>query len=211
MSEDRTLAMGFTDERFPRSAHICLIFNSEEERRKIVSEYLAAGFEQRNLVRYFADVTAPETVRSWLSERGVDAAAAEERGAFGILSALGAYCPEGHFDPAAVIAGLKKRYVLAENAGYTASRVSGEMSWVLRNRPGSERFLEYEALLNTIDTHYPHVGVCQYDARLFDGATLFKVLQLHPYMVSKGQIVRNPDYTRPEEFLQGLASHPSRS
>jgi hypothetical protein len=44
--------------------------------------------------------------------------------------------------------------------------------------------------------------MCQYDARRFDGATLFKVLQVHPYMVAQGQIVRNPFYLKPEEFLE---------
>jgi hypothetical protein len=44
--------------------------------------------------------------------------------------------------------------------------------------------------------------MCQYDARVFDGATLFRVLKVHPYMSAHGQIVRNPFYTRPEEFLK---------
>jgi hypothetical protein len=42
--------------------------------------------------------------------------------------------------------------------------------------------------------------MCQYDARLFDGATLFKVLQVHPYIIAQGQIVRNPYYIKPEDF-----------
>jgi len=32
--------------------------------------------------------------------------------------------------------------------GYPALRMTGEMTWVLRGLPGSERLLEYEAKLN---------------------------------------------------------------
>ena len=53
--------------------------------------------------------------------------------------------------------------------------------------------------------------MCQYDARLFDGATLFKVLQIHPFMVAQGQVVRNPYYLRPEEFLSGIGAPAARS
>jgi hypothetical protein len=64
--------------------------------------------------------------------------------------------------------------------------------------PGSERWLEYEALLNTLPTSFPRLGMCQYDARRFDGAALFKVLQVHPYMIAHGQIVWNPCYASPK-------------
>jgi hypothetical protein len=52
--------------------------------------------------------------------------------------------------------------------------------------------------------------MCLYDARLFDGATLFKVLQVHPYMIARGQIVRNPFYVRPEEFQEELNSRKNK-
>ena len=58
--------------------------------------------------------------------------------------------------------------------------------------------------LNTITDTFPYMGMCQYDARLFDGASLFKVLQVHPFMIAQGQLVRNPFYIKPEEFLAGL-------
>ena len=62
--------------------------------------------------------------------------------------------------------------------------------------------MEYEALVNTVlDTH-PVTPICQYDARRFDGATLLNVLKVHPMMIVQGQIVHNPYYMPPEEFLR---------
>lgn len=196
--------LGFTDERFKGACHVCLIYDHDDQRRRIVTEYLAAGIAQREVVRYFADGTPPETIRGWLLEKGVEVPAAEGSGCFGIMSAEAAYCPTGTFEPDGMIASNKARYVMAERSGFTGSRVCGEMSWALHGHAGSDRFLEYEALLNTVKVPFRHFGMCQYDARRFDGMTLYKVLQVHPYMVAQGQIVANPYYVKPEEYLARL-------
>ncbi len=192
---------GFTTEIIPECHHICLIYDSEEQRRKIVSQYLAAGLKQGEIVRYFADETSPEEVHAWLLETGIEPSKAEEGEPFKIVKAENAYCPSGKFVPQVVIDSAISRYAMAKAAGYTGSRVSGEMTWVLRGIPGSDRFLEYEMGLNTIRETFPYIGMCQYDARRFDGAMLFKVLQVHPFMVAQGQIVRNPFYIKPGESL----------
>jgi len=194
--------VGFTKEQLPGCHHLCLIYDDEEQRRKIVSEYLAAGIRQGDLVRYFADTTSPDEIRAWLSETGVDLQKAEEDGYFGIVRAKDAYCPGERFVPREVIESAVSRYAMAKKAGYRGSRACGEMTWVFRGIPGSEHFLEYEVRLNMINETFPYIGMCQYDARRFDGATLFKVLQVHPYMVAQGQVVRNPFYLKPEEYFE---------
>ena len=200
----------FAQEDFPECHHLCLIYDSEEQRRKIVSEYLAAGLKQGELVRYFADTTSTKEIRSWLLETGVELPKAEEDGAFGIADAESAYCPNGRFVPQEVIENMVSRYAMARKAGYRGSRACGEMSWALRDIPGADRFLEYEVRINTITETFPYIGMCQYDARLFDGATLFNILQVHPFMIAQGQIVRNPFYIKPEEFLAKLGMNRER-
>lgn len=195
------LDMGFTQEVFPDCNHLCLIYDNEEQRRKIVSQYLAAGVKRGEIVRYFADTTTPEDIRAWLLAMGVEP---REDDSFRIIKAESAYCPSGSLVPQQVIDNAVARYAIAKEAGFSASRACGEMNWVLRGIPGSERLLEYEVGLNLIHSDFPRVGMCQYDARLFDGAMLFKVLQVHPYMVAQGQVVRNPFYIQPEEFLAKL-------
>jgi hypothetical protein len=199
--KEQKIDMGFTQEVLPDCHHVCLIYDNEKQRRKIVSEYLAAGLRGGEFVRYFSDVTPPEDVRAWLSEIGVDLPKAEEDGAFGIIKAEEAYCPSGHFVPQDVLDGVATRYTTLKKTGYRGSRVTGEMTWVLRDIPDADRLLEYEVGLNLITDPFPHIGMCQYDAHLFDGAMLFKVLQVHPYMIAQGKVVRNPYYIKPEEFL----------
>jgi hypothetical protein len=191
------MEIGFTQEHLPDVHHLCLIYDDEVQRRKIVSEYLAAGVKRGEIVRYFADTTTPEEVHTWLAELGI---APGKDDAFRVVKAENSYCPDGIFVPQQVIDNAVARYTTARAAGYTGSRVTGEMSWALRDIPGSERLLEYEIGLNRIENDFPYIGMCQYDARIFDGATLFKILQVHPYMVAQGQIVKNPFYLKPEEF-----------
>jgi hypothetical protein len=119
-----------------------------------------------------------------------------------IFKAENVYCPNGQFDPQEIISGMVPRYEKAKQTGYKGMRSCGEMSWALRGIPGSDQVLEYEALINTVVSDFPFTGMCLYDARLFSGDTLFKVLQVHPYMIAQGQVVRNPFYIRPEEFLK---------
>jgi hypothetical protein len=203
MSERTTkLATGLTEEFYAKWGHVCLIYDDEDQRQEIVSKYIAAGLKQGEQVRYFTDTATADEVRAWLSRMGVELPADTESEAFRIAPAVGAYCPSGQFEPQKMIDGCKARYGVAQNAGFTGVRSCGEMSWVYKGLPGSERFLEYEVLLNTVKGDFPHIGMCQYDARVFDGATLFKVLQVHPYMVAQGQIVTNPFFMRPNEFAK---------
>lgn len=203
-TQRQAIDMGFTQEVIPECHHLCLIYDHEEQRQKIVSRYLAAGLRHGEVVRYFADTTPPEDVRAWLLHAEIEVPKAEQDGSFAIITAQNAYCPSGRLIPQEVVQRAKSRYAMAKEAGYRGSRVCGEMTWVLRDIPGADRFLEYEARLNTITETFPYIGMCQYNAHLFDGATLFKVLQVHPYMIAQGQIVRNPFYIKPEEFLTGL-------
>ncbi len=188
----------FIGEPSPNSAHICLIYDCEEDRQNFVSAYLAEGLRQGEQVRYFADTTTPETFRYWLLEAGVEFPDLLEPFSLGIARAAEVYCPEGRFDPRQFIAGMLPAVERSREAGYSGLCVSGEMSWALKGLPGAERLVEYEQLLNTVEMPFRFSGLCQYDARLFDGDTLDQVLRAHPWVVVEGKIVRNPQYSGPQ-------------
>jgi len=199
--EARSVAIDFKGELPEGSCHLCLIFDDDEQREKIASAYISEGLRKGELVRYFADASSPQDIRAWLARMGVELPEEGAGGPFSISASMDAYCPHGRFAPEEMIGGMLPRYERAKMAGYSGSRSCGEMTWALKGIPGSEKLLAYEAMLNTVGGDFPHSGMCMYDARLFDGATLFKVLQVHPYMIARGQIVRNPFYLRSEEAL----------
>jgi len=191
--------MGFTDERFPSGTHMCLIHSDEKERRKIIGKFLESGILAKEKVSYFADIMQPEEVREWLLNMDLEL---PEEDSFSILNAEHTYCTDGEFIPENMLNKLRTFYEQAKKSGYPNARVSGEMSWALKDIPGSERLMEYEALVNDVLVTHPVTAICQYDANKFSGKDILNVLKVHPMMVVHGQIVYNPYYMKPEDFLK---------
>nr|WP_254596065.1 MEDS domain-containing protein [Legionella micdadei] len=175
------------------------MYRDESERRRVISKYIESGILNNERIGYFVDIMKPEEVVDWLGELGIEVPKTSQ---VTITPAVTTYCPEGKFIPEQMLSCLKRHYEQAIADGFVGARLSGEMSWSLRNIPGSEQLIVYEALINTIlDTH-PVTAMCQYDVTKFDGGLIYDVLQVHPLMVVHGQIVKNPAYVRPDEFLR---------
>ena len=186
--------VGFSGGHFHAGTHICLVFREESVRRDIVGHFVESGVMDDERVFYFADSAEPGEVVNWLEALDVDVSAPLERHSLTIDRATATYCPDGTFVPERMLDTLKSAYSGAQSAGYPNSRVTGEMSWALRGFPGSDRLMEYEAAINTVVKTHPITAMCQYDANHFDGETIFRALQVHPYMVMGGQLVKNPYY-----------------
>lgn len=190
----RTIHLGFSRERVDQGMHMCMIFNGEEERRDIIAKFLAAGVEDGDRIGYFSDVWELDDLRGYLSELGVDIDALERKRAFSLDRAPGVYHPDGVFSPEAMWSRLQAAYRQAVADGYPGLRLSGEMSWSLKGVPGSEKLVDYESGVNRVIQSCPFTAICQYDANRFDGATLMAMLRVHPFMLARGQVVRNPYY-----------------
>jgi len=186
--------LGFSRKKFHPGTHICLIFRGEVERKKIVSKFIESGILNGEKVSYFVDVAKPSDVVDWLEKKDIDLSQYLEKDAFSITEAVNTYCPDGTFIPERMWGVLKDAYTVSEKEGYSNVRVSGEMTWALRGFPGSNRLIEYEAGINTVVKTHPVTAMCQYDVNEFDGALIYKALQVHPYMVMNGQVVENPYY-----------------
>jgi hypothetical protein len=198
--------MGFTKQTFPAGTHMCLIYNDDAERKRLISKFIDSGLATGEKVSYFADLATPSEIRQWLANKGVDLPEDEQDDRFGVLVAEKTYCPTGEFVPESMLDTLRAYYKQAVDDGYTGARVSGEMSWALRGVPGSNRLMEYEAQVNNVLATHPVTAICQYDATKFDGATIFDVLSVHPMMIVHGQIVQNPYYLKPEVFLKDFSA-----
>jgi len=205
-SVSKNISMGFTKKKFPSGTHICLIYRDEKERHKIISKYLEAGLLTNEKVVYLADRMKPQEVIQWLEEMDIELCPNKAKKQLSVSVATTAYCPKNKFIPDTMLTKIKKLYTKALAENYTNLRATGEMTWALRGIPGSERLLEYESLLNELVVTHPFTGICQYDANKFDGATIFDILQVHPYMITRGQIVKNPAYIQPDEFLKEYAN-----
>jgi len=195
------VSMGFTAEQFPAGTHMCYIYNDDKERKELIARFLESGLNSHEKVSYFVDELSPNEMRAQFRELGVHLPSEMDERDFSITSAQEIYCPNGTFVPEDMLQTLRLAYKRSCDEGFSGARVSGEMSWALRGMQGSERLIEYEAKVNTVLQEYPVTAICQYDARRFDGAMIFDVLNVHPMMIIRGQVVRNPYYIEPEKFF----------
>lgn len=184
-------------------AHLCYIYETEEEHRAVLVPFLRQGLEKGEKVLYITDARAAETILGYLSASGLDIEPSLAWGQLVILTSEETYVKQGAFDPAGMIGLLRETeaQVLAE--GYTALRATGEMTWALRGLPGSERLIEYEARLNEFFPASRCIGLCQYDMRCFDPQALLDVLRTHPTVIIGTELYRNFYYVPPEVFLGG--------
>jgi hypothetical protein len=75
------------------------------------------------------------------------------------------------------------------------------MTWALKEFPGVEDLVDYEAELNDFLPLYPQVIMCLYDLDLFDGSVVVDLLRTHPKLLLCGSLLDNPYYLEPAEFL----------
>lgn len=199
--------MGFTPERFPLGLHMCYVFNNDDERHEVMSRFINRGLDVGEFVGYFADVDTRDLVEEYLADMGIRVPDTAQGSNTLFQWARDVYCPDNHFSPEHMLRQLRTLHAKCHADCRHALRVTGEMSWALSpDVTGAERLIEYEARTNILFETHPLTAICQYDATKFDGATIFKVLNVHPVMVVRGQIVRNPYYVPAREYLasQGL-------
>jgi PAS domain S-box-containing protein len=184
--------------------HLCLLYESPQERLAAAVPFIAIGLKRNEKCIYIVDISTAEDVRKHLADEGVDIATAERSGQLSILHESTTYTKGGVFDPDRMIALLIDEAKKALSQGYTALRVTGEMTWVLRNLPGSERLLEYEARLNgEFFPKYSATAICQYDRWKFDFEILKGVIVTHPLLIRGDRVYHNFYYVPPQEFLSG--------
>ena len=199
----RSILLGFTSTPFPEGTHICYIYADDDERRTVMSAFVESGLNEGERVLYFVDDMTPEALRFVLAEQGIVLPGAED-GHVSVAAADETYCPDHRFVPERTLDMLRSTYTGSIKTGYPGVRGTGEMSWALKGFPGSDRLIEYETGINIMVRDYPITAVCQYDARRFDGATIFNVLNVHPMMIVRGQVVRNPYYDASEPYSPKL-------
>ncbi|MCK2212232.1 MEDS domain-containing protein [Actinomadura sp. ATCC 31491] len=160
--------------------HVCLAFAHEAEQRAVAGAFVSAGLDRGERVMYFTDDPAPDGVRDWLAEAGVDVSGAVASGRLEVLTAADSYLGPGRFDPDLMIALLRTTVGDSLAAGFAGLRVTGEMSWALRELPGAERLEDYERRVTGLFAEGDSAALCQYDARRFPAHRLTGLRCCHP-------------------------------
>ncbi len=196
----RLVSLGFTNQTVHEGQHICYLFNDDAERQDVICRFMESGLSANERVIYVVDTMTPEKLGDKLEALGVDLRTYGE--ALTLADSNAIYCPSGKFDRRAMIDRVRDEYLQSVDGGFAGARGASEMSWYLEDGCVEEASLmEYEAELNGLLEYYPMTLCCQYDTRLFDGNIIMNMLAIHPVIIVKGQLVKNPCYLGPERFL----------
>ncbi len=182
--------------------HLCLIYESLEEWRAVTIPFIAIGLQRRERCICVLSDQSADMVRAHLGQKGVDVASVERSGQLIIAYGPEAYTTEMSFEPERIIDLAIARTEEAIREGYSGLRVIGDMTWAVRDYPGLDKLLEYEARLNReLFPKYPCLGICQYDRRKFSSKLIKGVIMTHPLLVKENRVYNNFYYVPPEDFL----------
>jgi len=195
---NREISLGFTDEHVHEGTHICYIYSDEQERREVMSKYLQSGLLAREKVLALVDDISQRDMIERL--RAADMPA----DALTVLESVHGYCPSGKFDADQTLNLIRDFYRQAvDTEGYAGARGTGQMGWSIdHGRANIRDLIEYEARVNSLLDEHPYTACCQYDARMFSGEVIMDILSVHPIMIVRGQLVKNPFYVEPKVFLE---------
>ena len=193
---DRALAeLGIHD-------HLCLIYDAQEDQFAAAIPFIRIGLERNERCIYIADDNTATDVLVALRDNGVDVDAAIQRGQINVATKREAYLRADTFDPDYMISFLAEETEAAKADGYTALRVTGEMTWALGNAPGADRLMEYEAKLNEFFPTHNCLALCQYNRRRFPPEIIRDVIRIHPRIVYGRTVCRNPYHVPSAELLR---------
>jgi PAS domain S-box-containing protein len=182
--------------------HLCILYRTEKEHSHVFTEFLRQGLERNEKTLYIIDAHSADTILEYLKSDGIDVEEYVTEGQIIILTADESYTKNGIFDPDKMIQVLSQETEQALKEGYSALRVTGEMSWALRNLPGSERLIEYENKLNEFFPTARCLAICQYNMQKFEADILLQVLHTHPFAIIDAEIYDNFYYIPPEELVK---------
>lgn len=184
--------------------HICAFYRGAAQRNDVLLPYLREAIMAGDkCICVMDDPDTDELTRQLATQ--VDVAPARRSGQFDLMSSEDTYLAGGYFVTDEMIDFWERGVGGAVGAGYGFVRAVGEMTWALRDLPGVEQLLAYEACLNRFLPRYPQVVLCLYDLERFsDGNVLLDLMRTHPKVLLSGQILDNPWYMDPDDYLATL-------
>lgn len=181
--------------------HLCVFYRGDQERDAVLLPYLAAGLQAGDKCICVVDGCEPDAMRESLASADEATYSVDDR-QLDLLSADESYLRAQRFDIDSMLAFWEAGMQEAVDEGFTFIRAAGEMTWALRDVPGVELLVPYEAELNRSLRQYPQVILCFYDMERFtNGRLLLDIVRTHPKVLLGGTVVENPWYVNPDEFL----------
>lgn len=190
--------------------HICGFFDSREQQYEVIIPYIMEGLAANDKVINILEGNRHGEHCRCLSDNGISIAETMASEQLEILASEDTYIKGGEFAADKMYDMLERTLLSASHAGYESVRACGDMVWALKNLPGTDELLAYEASLNVLTPKHSCSLICMYDVSSFSQDTLTEVLLTHPYVIKNGKISKNPHYLEPSAVMSGISDFVSK-
>lgn len=185
--------------------HICGFFDSREQQYEVIIPYIMEGLNANDKVINILESSRHGEHCRCLADNGISIAEKLSSGQLEVLASENTYINGGKFAADKMYDMLENTLLSASRAGYENVRACGDMVWALKNLPGTDELLDYEAKLNLLTPKHSCSLICMYDVSSFSESTLKDVLLTHPYVIKDGKISKNELYVEPSALLSSLS------
>src|SRR5690349_1841931 len=191
--------------KLSQAAHICAFFDSEQQEYDCLVPYFEEGLAQGEQIVTIRDAEKLGAHRRDLEtrmSRNVRELIAGDQMRF--VASEETYLKEEFFSAGRMGLMLEELLKAAEASPYKRVRTCGDMTWALREMPGTDELMEYESRVNVFTRTHDCTLMCTYDVNQFSGRAVMDVLATHPMVLMGERIYENPYYVEPTDFLRTL-------
>lgn len=202
-TDQEELNLGFGDYTCNWGTHFAGLYETEEEKDRIIFGFLSQGDLDGDLQLYCPDEVPEEKFKADFSKQCPHCAKhLEDDSKFQFIGTKEFYYPEGKFSPWEMDNNLNSFYEDSQKNGRINIRASAEMTWAMEAVTGIEHLMAYESRLNYFIPGKPWISICLYNITKFSGAVIMDVLRTHPFTINGGVITKNPYFQNPDDFLK---------
>jgi hypothetical protein len=192
-------------ERLHGLQHVCAFFDSREEQYRVLNPYFQEGLETGDEVVTIVESAVRDEHLARMRAGGVDVGSGLERGQLKVVASEDSYLQDNVFVVERMYDMLEQVLCQARQGPFGAVRTMGDMEWALRNLPGTDELMVYEARVNQLAPQHDCTLLCAYDINRFSGRVIADVLATHSHVIINGQVHENPYFVDPLTYLQKLA------
>ncbi len=196
-------------ESLPAPMHICGFFDSREQQYEVILPYIMEGLETNEKVINILEGNRHSEHCRCLADNGISIAEKLSSGQLEVLASENTYIKDGEFAAEKMYKMLEQTLLSASRSGYDSVRACGDMVWALKNLPGTDELLEYEASLNILTPQHSCSLICMYDISSFSQKAITDALLTHPYVIKDGKISKNPHYIEPSKLISNFSDFTS--
>ena len=168
-----TLTLG--GESIPLRGHFAPIYSTDDGALRLTLPFLADGLRAGQACFLAASGDVLARYAKAFADDGIEFEEATQSGQLVILNWPGANAAE-------VIARWEQLFAKAVSRRPSTLRAVGDMACERHMFPSEAEMMAYEEAYDRMARRFPLITLCAYDARVFSGATILRMLKAHPDM-----------------------------